>query len=277
MPSRPLLAAALFALALPAAAAEPLPDTKPLTEQGDLAAKMVEGIDKYLMREIAASVENRKQYWKVDFSSPEAYLKSVQPNRDRLKKILGVVDERVPFTDLEYVGGPKTPSLVAETDDYKVFAVRWPVLPGVDGEGLLLEPKGKVRACVVAVPDADWTPEMLVGLAAGVPEKAQFARRLAENGCRVLVPTLIDRKDDWSGNPDTRPHDKPAAPRVHLPHGLRGGPARHRIRDPKSLGRGGLVLPGQGPSAGRSSTATARAVCWRSTPGPSTSGSAGPW
>ena len=165
MPSRLFTVAALFALPLLAAAAEPLPDTKPLTEQGDLAAKMVEGIDKYLMREIAASVEKRKQYWKPDFSSPEAYLKSVQPNRERLKKILGVVDERVAFTDLEYVSGPKTPALVAETDAYKVFAVRWPVLPGVDGEGLLLEPKRKVVACVVVLPDADWTPEMLVGLA----------------------------------------------------------------------------------------------------------------
>jgi dienelactone hydrolase len=202
MPRRSL-AAALFlsALAFPARAAESLPDTKPLTEECNLAAKMVEGIDKYLMRELAASVENRKQFWKPDFSSADAYDKSVQPNRERQKKMLGVVEERVPFTDLEYVGGPKTPSLVAETDDYKVFAVRWPVLPGVDGDGLLLEPKGKVVACVVAIPDADWTPEMLVGLAPGVEKESQFARRLAENGCRVLVPTLIDRKDDWSGNP----------------------------------------------------------------------------
>jgi dienelactone hydrolase len=200
MPSRSLYVAALFALTLPVAAAAPLPDTKLLAEQGDLAAKMVEGIDKYLMREIAASVEKRKQYWKPDFSSPETYLKSVQSNRDRLKKILGVVDDRVPFTDLEYVDGPKTPALVAEADAYKVFAVRWPVLPGVDAEGLLLEPKGKVDLSVVAIPDASWTPEMLVGLAPGVPEKAQFARRLAESGCRVLVPVLIDRNDDWSGN-----------------------------------------------------------------------------
>ena len=56
-------------------------------------------------------------------------------------------------------------------------------------------------ANVVAIPDADWTPEMLVGLAPGVPKESQFARRLAENGCRVLVPALIDRKDTWSGNP----------------------------------------------------------------------------
>src|ERR1700722_18889754 len=67
MPSRPLLtAAALFALTLTVEAGEPLPDTKPLTDEGDLAAKMVEGIDKYLLRELAASVEKRKAYWKPD-------------------------------------------------------------------------------------------------------------------------------------------------------------------------------------------------------------------
>src|SRR5262249_7426190 len=117
-----------------------------------------------------------------------------------LKKILGVLDERLPVTDLEYVSSTSEPSLVAETDTYRVRAVRWPVLPGVEGEGLLLEPKGKMAANVVALPDADWTPEMLVGLSAGVPKEAQFARRLAENGCRVVVPVLIDRKDTWSGN-----------------------------------------------------------------------------
>ncbi len=180
--------------------ADSLPNTKPLEEKGDLAAIMVEGIGKYLDRELAASVEKRKQYWKIDTSSPEAYAKSVAPNRERLKKILGVVDERVKFADIEYVGGPNTPSLVAETDLYKVYAVRWPVLPGVDGEGLLLEPKGKVVAQVVAIPDADWTPEQLVGLAPGVPKESQFARRLAENGCRVVVPVLINRQDDYSGS-----------------------------------------------------------------------------
>jgi dienelactone hydrolase len=189
----------LLLAAVPARAAEPLPGTKPLTAEGDLAAQMVAGIDKYLMRELAASVEKRKQYWKPDFSSPEAYARSVQPNRERLKKILGVIDPHVPV-EMQYVASTDQPALVAETDAYKVHAVRWPVLEGVDGEGLLLEPKGKVIANVVALPDADWTPEMLVGLAPGVPKESQFTRRLAENGCRVLVPVLIDRKDTWSGN-----------------------------------------------------------------------------
>jgi dienelactone hydrolase len=182
-------------------AAEPLPDTQPLTAEGDLAAQMVAGIDKYLMRELAASVEKRKQYWKPDYSSPEAYTKSVEPNREHLRHILGVVDKRVSPVEMELASTTDTPALVAETASYKVYAVRWPVLEGVDGEGLLLEPKGKPVACVVAIPDADWTPEMLVGLAPGVPKESEFARRLAENGCRVVVPTLIDRKDTWSGNP----------------------------------------------------------------------------
>lgn len=181
--------------------AEPLPDTKPLTRDGDLAAQMVEGIDKYLMRELAASVEKRKQYWKPDFSSAAAYTKSVQPNRERLKQILGIVDARVSPVEMEYVGTTTQPATIAETDAYKVYTVRWPVLPGVDGEGLLLEPRGKIVAQVIALPDADWTPEMIVGLADGVPKEAQFARWLTENGCRVLVPVLIDRKDTWSGNP----------------------------------------------------------------------------
>src|SRR3954452_20324652 len=180
--------------------AAPLPGTQPLDDKADLTTKMVAGIDAYLTRELAAAPEKRKQFWKPDYSSPEAYTKSVEPNRQRLKKILGMVDERKKFGDIEYVGGPKTPSLVAETDLYKVHAIRWPVFDGVDGEGLLLEPKGKVVAQVVAIPDADWTPEMLVGLAPGVPKESQFARRLAENGCRVVVPNLIDRKDDFSGS-----------------------------------------------------------------------------
>jgi hypothetical protein len=39
---------------------------------------------------------------------------------------------------------------------------------------------------------------MLAGLAPGVDPQAQIARRLAEAGCEVLVPVLIDRDDSWS-------------------------------------------------------------------------------
>lgn len=180
-------------------AAQSLPNTKPLTDEGDLAAKMVDGIHKYLDRETTASVEKRKQLWNYDFSSSEAYGKSVQPNRDRLKKLLGVVEQRL-APRMEYVSGPGEPSLVAETEKYSVHAVRWAVFPGVDGEGLLIEPKGTAIANVVAMPDAEQTPEQIVGLAPGLSKEAQFARRLADHGCRVVVPVLIDRKSEWSAS-----------------------------------------------------------------------------
>ena len=189
--------------------ADPLPGTKPLTRQGDLAAEMVAGIDKYLMRELQAAPERRSQFWNPDYSSKEAYLRSVEPNRTRLRQILGVFDKRSSVHELQYVAGTDTPALVAEASSYRVHAVRWPVLDGVDGEGLLLRPDGQIRAHVIAIPDADWTPEMLVGLAPGTPPSSQYARLLAERGCQVLVPSLIDRSDTWSGNPKYRMTNQP--------------------------------------------------------------------
>ena len=191
----------LLTLILLSAAAEPLPGTRPLRDEGDLAARMVAGIDDYLIRELKASVEARQAYWKPDFSSPEAYTKSVQPNRDRLARILGVVEKRLPLTELEYVATDRTPAMVGGGPGYTVYAVRWRVLEGIDAEGLLLKPDGEPVAHLVAVPDADWTPEMVVGLAPGLQPEDQFARVLAEMGCQVLVPTLINRQDTFSGNP----------------------------------------------------------------------------
>src|SRR5207237_2038402 len=49
-------------------------------------------------------------------------------------------------------------------------------------------------ADIMSVPAADQTQEQICGLAEGVPPESQVARRLAENGCRVLVPTLINRE-----------------------------------------------------------------------------------
>jgi dienelactone hydrolase len=190
----------LALLAPSAGAGEPLPGTKPLTREGDLAAQMVAGIDRYLMRELAASVEGRKRFWKPDYSSVEAYARSVRPNRERLKKILGLVDERLP-QKLEYFGGPGEPALVAEAAGVKVYSVRWAVFAGVDAEGLLFEPDGGPQANLIVVPEADWAPEMLAGLVPGAPREAQTPLGAAAQGFRVLVPALIDRKDDHSGNP----------------------------------------------------------------------------
>jgi dienelactone hydrolase len=62
---------------------------------------------------------------------------------------------------------------------------------------------------VVALSDADQTPEQIAGLASGVAAGSQFARRLVENGFEVLVPTMIDRTSRWSGHPDIHMTDQP--------------------------------------------------------------------
>lgn len=78
-------------------------------------------------------------------------------------------------------------------------------LLGITGEGLLVLPaSGRPTADWIVVPECDWTPEQVLGLAPGVPESQQFARRFAEAGCRLLIPALIDRGNRFAGNPGVR-------------------------------------------------------------------------
>lgn len=172
--------------------------------EGDLSTQMVAGISDYLDQEIRNSHAANSDLWDYDHSSRAAHQAAHERNRARLRKALGVVDERLPVTALEYVGTTSDSAKIAEASAYSVFAVRWQVLKGVHGEGLLLQPKGAPKAHIVAIPDADQTPEMLAGLLPGIEPENQFARRLAEQGCLVVIPTLIDRDDTWSGSELTK-------------------------------------------------------------------------
>ena len=113
-PLVPVLGLSLFlSLATRAQDAAPLPGTKPLTTPGDLSAQMVAGIDKFLLREIARAAVGRTHFWKRDFTSREAYEKSVAPNRERLRKIIGAVDERLPVKALEFVSDTSRPASIS--------------------------------------------------------------------------------------------------------------------------------------------------------------------
>jgi hypothetical protein len=223
--------AALFilsALSAIAAADRTLPGTPSFETTNDLSREMVAGIDKFLMRETAASIARRTNYWRRDFSSSAAYEKSVEENRLRFRTIMGATDQRLPVTELEFISTTTQPSLVAETDLYAVHAVRWPVFEGVHGEGLLVQPKDAVKTRVVALPDADQTPEMLMGLVPGIPAQSQF-----RHPCAVAVRSATRRKRVRGVDSDTdrspghmvgqralEALHEPAAPRVDLPTGL---------------------------------------------------------
>src|SRR5437867_10961235 len=99
-----------------------LPGTQPLTLQGDLSSRMVDGIDKFLLRELERSVAQRSELWHRDFSSREAYETSIAPNRERFRKFIGTVDPRLPVNALEYGTSTTEPSPAAEHARYTLDA-----------------------------------------------------------------------------------------------------------------------------------------------------------
>jgi dienelactone hydrolase len=172
-----------------------LPGTALLTAPGDLASELVAGVDRFLLRQTELSVERRAQHWTRDFSSAQNYEQSLTPNRKRLAHILGARDDRVVAPLLQSSSPIGTCTCVATHGGFDVQAVRWEAFGQVHGEGLLLTPRhGLAVADVVALPDADQTPEQIAGLTEGVPVESQFGRILAASGCRVLIPQLINRK-----------------------------------------------------------------------------------
>ncbi|MDX9752568.1 MAG: hypothetical protein RBU29_01320 [bacterium] len=182
--------------------AQPLPGTEALGEEGDLAARMVQGIDAYLMRQIENAPALRDARWRdgVDWDiQRDTY-------RAELCRILGVVDRRDDAIEMKPVvrmqgsetGVQQRGALLAENEVISLFSVRWTVFGDVEGEGILLEPKGGVKANVLAIPDCEETPEKLSGLVPGATS-TPYAYHLAAQGCRVLVPFVIDRASDFSG------------------------------------------------------------------------------
>lgn len=182
------------------------PGTEKLSWDFDVASHIVAGTHTYIDNEIDRSIETRKLQWGRDLSSPDSYVKSVSPNRLRFMKILGIStteNKEVQYNTfdaelsssgaIEKYSNGVDPIVVGETSLYRIYQVRWSVDGEFSGEGLLLTPKNRIVGNVIAVPDADQTPEQLTGLATGIPERSQFARHLAENGFQVLVPVFIDR------------------------------------------------------------------------------------
>ncbi len=182
--------------------ADPLPGTKPLQMEGDLASEMVDGIDRFLLHQIEQTRTERLTEWKTAFAKPDSLDEFRENKRAALAKMLGVVDPRLAFDRFEILSS----SWPSRAESWTATMVRWPVLgfpgpswpdqPSIYGEGLLLTPKDglKPRANVIVIPDADQLPAQLAGLADGLDADHQYARQLVEMGCQVLVPRLISRE-----------------------------------------------------------------------------------
>jgi cephalosporin-C deacetylase-like acetyl esterase len=217
-----LLIALLPVLLLPLATARAaderfpavLPKTKPLTIKQPLDEVMVAGINRFAERELKLSVDRRRKLWNRDYRNRKAYETSVAENRERLKTYLGVVDLRVKeprFEILTTASDPPTEKVEkTRGTNYVIRYVRWRVMRGVTGEGLLIDPRRPPKARVIAIPDANWTPEQFAGI--GLRKKPKVnagVKMLVLQGCQVLIPTIINREDTYSGNPNVRYTNQP--------------------------------------------------------------------
>lgn len=180
---------------------EPAPFiSTPLSGTEDLSLKMVNGMNSFLDRLIYQAPDKRPEFWHRDFSSPQAYSESVESNRRQFASIIGAVDKREAEIIMEFISNTTEQAIVSEDHFFKIFAIRWKVFDNIHGEGLLLQPKGTVKNRVVVIPDADQIPEMLTGIYPGLAKEMQYARHLAENGSQVIIPTIINRSCELSGN-----------------------------------------------------------------------------
>ena len=189
--------------------ADILPGTRPLEwPEADLSARLMDGAHAFIERKIAEAPAKRAAFWSHDYSSPDAYAKSIAVNREHYKSLIGVVDPRLPQA-MERYGDDVRPALVAETVRCRIFQVRWPVLEGVWGCGLLVQPKDGAVAHAVIVPDAARTPEQVLGLAPGGEEPiATAVRQLAENGVELVIPVTISREKMATDDPQLRRSDQ---------------------------------------------------------------------
>ncbi len=157
----------------------PLPGTSALTETGDLSRLLHEANDRFLDREIERAAKERGKFWQRDLSSPETYAKSVQPNRERLARMLGL--DRETRHPRENPGGIFGFPAMPGTADYVPYDIKWSAFGNVTTDGLLLDP-GDPKVDIIFLPDADDTNVL-------PPEAAALARR----GCRVAIVRLVGR------------------------------------------------------------------------------------
>jgi cephalosporin-C deacetylase-like acetyl esterase len=205
MPSRLLVFLIVIAGSL-VARAQPLPGTKPLKFAGDdLSEWVMDGAHAFVERKITEATTNRARFWKFaqqtkndarswifDPAAQAARDQALAPNRDRLKQILGVVDQRLPAR-LERFGDDLRLALVAKRGGYTVYQIRWDVLPGYSAEGLLVEPAATATANAVLIPDADTVPEDIINAVIGSEPDYRSIRRAIEQNARLVILTPVSR------------------------------------------------------------------------------------
>lgn len=157
--------------------ADPLPNTQPIEwDEEDLSDRLMDGAHRFVEATISAAAEPKSE-----------------ANRERFRTMLGMVDERVSPARIEQFREVGEPEFLMSVKDHHVHQIRWPVLDGVFGEGLLLKPNSQIVSGVeIAFPEIGQTPEELI-------ESPDF---VCHSGFYYVIPARIDREIYLGSNGD---------------------------------------------------------------------------
>ncbi|MCB1227931.1 MAG: dienelactone hydrolase family protein [Verrucomicrobiales bacterium] len=192
MTLRLLLLTPLLATAAPESGS--LPGSSPLPAVEDRSAALLEAAHHVADRFALQSSQQRQRDWASGLSADAQEFR--KDKRALMRRLLGMES-----ADEDANATPVALETVAEEDvtatgkekGIRFTRVRWPVRPGIWGEGLLLSrPSDAVIQHWICLPDADTPPEQFA-TTSPVP-----AALLAVPGTQVLIPALIDRGSAYS-------------------------------------------------------------------------------
>ena len=139
-----------------------LPGTDSLSWNGDIASRLIDNCDQFLLKQIEQAVKKRNSSLEI-------------PDREKLKTIIGIRDKRIQKPKL-YLS-----DIENNKSEYSIRLFKVQVFEGVSAEGFLIQPKNFTETTIF-ISD----PESLA--------TTKNPQILAANGHRVFVPILIDRK-----------------------------------------------------------------------------------
>ena len=178
---------------IPTAGPETFPNTVPLRLDGDVASHLVDNVDAFLLKRWEVQRAVREKVWQQAIEA-DNYAEFLRQRRQELRKRLGLVDEPSGVSRPRFLSPIGDTDQVASGPGWQARYITWPAFGDFHAQGILVEPTtDKIRGQVIALPDADETPEDWVGFPREGQVEPGLAARLAQQGFRVVLPALIHR------------------------------------------------------------------------------------
>ncbi len=171
-------------------------NTDPLDWEGDIASRLVDKVDAFLLDQIEKNKSVRRSVWIQGLTgNRESNQELLTQARASLKAVLGIRDEDRAPVSMAPIVTLGSDSVILEDELLRAGMVRWPALDGVNGEGLLIEPRERsATATIIISPDAEQSPEDWLGLTGDLGREAWWVRKFVESGGRIIVPGWISRE-----------------------------------------------------------------------------------